>query len=255
MSIVKKNDSRLTNDAYLVSGPRIIVALDFPDTHALLNFVDRLHPEACRLKIGKEVFTREGPKLIEQLMKKGFDIFLDLKFHDIPTTVAKACLSACELGVWMMNVHALGGSRMMKKVTEEVQLHYASAPLLIAVTLLTSLNESDLQELNFTGDMTSNVLRLASLAKQSNMQGVVASAWEAKAIKAACGQNFIVVTPGIRLDHDSKDDQHRIMTPTQAVENGADYLVMGRPITSAAEPLCVLERITSDLQKIYTLRT
>ena len=232
-----------TSDQPLVLNQPIVVALDFPDTKALMALVDQLSPRLCRLKIGKEVFTREGPAIVEKLMLKGFEVFLDLKFHDIPTTVAKACVSAAALGVWMMNVHALGGGRMMKEVVNRLEALPAPKPYLIAVTLLTSMNEADFTELHLMDTLKSNVLRLASLAKASGLQGVVSSAEEAAAIKAACGRDFLVVTPGIRLEASPADDQSRTMTPLEALKQGADFLVIGRPITQSAHPLQTLEAI------------
>lgn len=221
----------------------IIVALDFADTKALMTLVDQLSPDLCRLKIGKEVFTREGPCIVEQLMHKGFDVFLDLKFHDIPTTVAKACMSAAALGVWMMNVHALGGRRMMCEAVKRLESLTVPKPHFIAVTLLTSMSETDFSELHLMGTLKSNVLRLASLAKDSGLNGVVASAEEAAAIKAACGRDFMVVTPGIRLELSTADDQSRTMMPVEALKQGSDFLVIGRPITQSSNPLQTLEAI------------
>jgi len=240
--------SILSTAQVTVASQPIIVALDFADTKALRALVDQLSPALCRLKIGKEVFTREGPRMVEQLMHKGFEVFLDLKFHDIPTTVAKACVSAAELGVWMMNVHALGGRRMMREAVERLEPLSGKKPFLIAVTLLTSMSDSDFSELHLMGTLKSNVLRLASLAKESRLQGVVASAEEAAAIKAACGRDFLVVTPGIRLETSPSDDQSRTMTPLEALKQGADFLVIGRPITQSANPLQTLEAIHQSIQ-------
>lgn len=221
----------------------IIVALDFAEKKTLLALVDQLDPTQCRLKIGKEVFTRFGPEMVRELQNKGFEIFLDLKFHDIPNTVVKALQSAADLGVWMVNVHALGGIKMMEQSAKVMQSYKT---LLIAVTVLTSTSDHDLALLGLpkSGEM---VMRLAQLAAQSGMDGVVCSALEAKAIKQATALDFLTVTPGIRLLTDRKDDQTRIMTPKAAINNSADYLVIGRPITQSQQPAETLNSIISTL--------
>lgn len=221
----------------------IIVALDFAEKKTLLALVDQLDPTQCRLKIGKEVFTRFGPEMVRELQNKGFEIFLDLKFHDIPNTVVKALQSAADLGVWMVNVHALGGIKMMEQSTKVMQSYKT---LLIAVTVLTSTSDHDLALLGLPKS-DEMVMRLAQLAAQSGMDGVVCSALEANAIKQATALDFLTVTPGIRLLTDRKDDQTRIMTPQAAINNSADYLVIGRPITQSQNPTETLNSIISTL--------
>ena len=221
----------------------IIVALDFAEKKTLLALVDQLDPTQCRLKIGKEVFTRFGPEMVRELQNKGFEIFLDLKFHDIPNTVVKALQSAADLGVWMVNVHALGGIKMMEQSTKVMQSYKT---LLIAVTVLTSTSDHDLALLGLPKS-DEMVMRLAQLAAQSGMDGVVCSALEANAIKQATALDFLTVTPGIRLLTDRKDDQIRIMTPKAAINNSADYLVIGRPITQSQNPPETLNSIISTL--------
>lgn len=227
-------------------GPRVIVALDYASAAGALAFAQRLDPERCRVKVGKELFTVAGPALVEQLVEHRFDVFLDLKYHDIPNTVASACKSAAALGVWMMNVHA-GGGRTMMQAAREALAGLPKPPKLIAVTVLTSLGAEDLRE---TGQMESPqvlVERLAKLAAASGMDGVVCSAQEAPLLRRACGPAFCLVTPGIRLADAAQDDQKRIVTPQLAIAGGADYLVIGRPITRAADPLAVLDRINADI--------
>ena len=223
-----------------MTDPKIIVAMDFADSSAALQMADRLSPALCRLKVGKELFTAAGPQLVEQLMRNGFEIFLDLKFHDIPNTVAQACKSAAALGVWMVNVHALGGRRMME-AAHEALASVSRPPKLIAVTVLTSMGQEDLVDLGIDDTPAQMVLRLAQLARNSGVEGVVCSAQEAALLRRECGENFCLVTPGIRPAQSSMDDQMRVMTPQAALENGASYLVIGRPITRAADPLQVLK--------------
>jgi len=227
--------------------PHVIVALDFSNPDDAINLVNQLDPSLCRLKVGKEMFTRSGPRLVEDFMSKGFDVFLDLKFHDIPNTVSKACLAAAELGVWMMNVHILGGRKMMEASREALEKMSGPRPLLIGVTVLTSLDDADLDELGFVGSAEDNVKRLAQLAKASGLDGIVSSPQEAESLRACCGDDFCLVTPGIRLAGAGTDDQKRIMTPEKAIAAGADYLVIGRPITQAGDPLQVLEQIAHDI--------
>jgi len=226
---------------------RIVVALDYAKPQDALALAARLDPSLCKLKIGKELFTASGPQLVEQLVGRGYDIFLDLKFHDIPTTVGKACEAASRLGVWMLNVHASGGSDMMKAALEGVH-RSGRSPLLIAVTVLTSMNQAALNQVGVTGDLRSQVLNLARLTKQSGLHGVVCSAQEAEMLRAEIGAGFCLVTPGIRPKTASLDDQSRVVTPAQAIANGADYLVIGRPITQAEEPLSALQAIHQELQ-------
>lgn len=227
------------------AGPRIIVALDFPDQHSTLNLVDQLDPALCRLKVGKELFTRCGPDLVRQLVAKNFDVFLDLKFHDIPNTVARACAAAAELGVWMLNVHALGGPAMLAAARQAVT--GKEAPLLIAVTLLTSSGAEELAALGIAQSPLAMVQRLAGLAAQAGLDGVVCSAQEASALQQQQGADFILVTPGIRLADAATDDQRRVMTPARALAQGAHYLVIGRPVTQAADPVLTLRTIHSDI--------
>lgn len=223
----------------------IIIALDFPEASHAIRFADTLDPALCRLKVGKELFTQAGPSLVETLMKKGFDIFLDLKFHDIPNTVAAACKAAAGLGVWMVNVHALGGSRMMKAA----RLALADAPCkLIAVTLLTSMGREDIEEIGLQGEPIDIVGRLAALARSCNLDGVVCSAIEAAMLRKKFGADFCLVTPGIRPSGASSDDQKRIMSPIEAIESGSDYLVIGRPVREAPDPLRALESILEEIK-------
>jgi len=224
----------------------VIVALDYPDPADALALAERLSPQLCRLKVGKELFTRGGPALVESLQHAGFDIFLDLKYHDIPNTVAGAVRAAGELGVWMVNVHASGGRRMMEAAAAALD-GFARRPLLIGVTVLTSLSVEDLAELGHRETPRERVLQLAALAADSGLDGVVCSALEAEALRAAHGEGFLLVTPGIRLAGDDSGDQRRVVTPAAALELGADYLVIGRSITAAADPLAALERAGAEL--------
>ncbi|MCP9759870.1 orotidine-5'-phosphate decarboxylase [Aquitalea sp. S1-19] len=225
----------------------VIVAFDFDDAATALSFAARLDPAACRVKVGKELFTASGRSLIEALVARGFQVFLDLKFHDIPNTVAHACKMAAELGVWMVDVHASGGRRMMEAACEAVA-PYSQRPLLIGVTVLTSMEAADLAEIGISLSPQEQVLRLARLAQSSGLDGVVSSAQEAASLRAACGDDFKLVTPGIRLADAVADDQRRVMTPTAALAAGADYLVIGRPITKAQDPLAVLAAINNDIR-------
>ncbi|MCP3669113.1 MAG: orotidine-5'-phosphate decarboxylase [Gammaproteobacteria bacterium] len=227
-------------------GPRVIVALDYPESGAALELVSGLDPKLCRLKVGKEMFTRLGPAFVEQLAGKGFDIFLDLKFHDIPNTVAAACAAAAEMGVWMINVHASGGRKMMEAASNRLQ-QLQSAPLLVAVTILTSLGQDDITEIGYPGTPAENVLRLAQLADSSGMDGIVCSPLEAQEVRPLVNSEFRLVTPGVRPASAVKDDQKRVMTPADAIQNGADFLVIGRPITGAEDPLQALRDIQSEI--------
>ena len=226
---------------------RIIVPLDVPDTDAALALAARLDSKLCRVKVGKELFVAAGPAVVARLQERGFEVFLDLKFHDIPNTVAGACRAAARLGVWMMNVHASGGEAMLRAAREAIET-VARPPLLIAVTVLTSLADKDLAQIGLAGSLLDNVERLARLARASGMDGVVCSAQEAPLIRNAAGEDFILVTPGIRLTSDSKDDQARIVTPVEAVRLGANYLVIGRSITQAADPAATLASILGSLE-------
>ena len=229
------------------SDPRVIVALDL-SAPAALGLVERLSPRACRLKVGKELFTAAGPDLVEKLVQRGFDVFLDLKFHDIPATVAGACRAATALGVWMLNVHALGGRAMLEAAREAVVATEARRPLLIAVTILTSMTGDDLRAVGIGGSPSTAAAKLAGLAQASGLDGVVCSAHEATDIRRTCGEQFCLVTPGIRLPGSAHHDQQRVTTPAAALAAGADYLVIGRPVTQAADPMAALDSINRDIQ-------
>ncbi len=229
-------------------GPRVIVALDYASAAEALAMAGRLDPALCKVKVGKELFTVAGPALVGNLVQRGFSIFLDLKFHDIPNTVAAACKAAAGLGVWMINVHA-GGGRAMMQAAREALSGVNHAPKLIAVTVLTSLGAEDLRELGHAEAPQVLAERLARLAAASGMDGVVCSAQEAPALRRACGAGFCLVTPGIRLADAAQDDQKRIVTPAAAIASGADYLVIGRPITRAADPLAVLRAINAEISR------
>jgi orotidine-5'-phosphate decarboxylase len=230
----------------ITNNPRIIVALDFPQAAPALALVERLEPSLCRLKVGKELFTTAGPQLLEQLQQRGFEVFLDLKFHDIPNTTAQACKAAAALGVWMVNVHALGGKRMLEAAREAIA-NVENRPKLIAVTVLTSMAQEDLQGIGINESPAQMVSRLAQLAHDSGLDGVVCSAQEASALRLQCGTDFCLVTPGIRPANAAANDQSRIMTPRAALESGASYLVIGRPITQAPDPLQALQEISQDI--------
>ena len=232
-----------------ITGPRVIVALDYPDAASALQLVACLTPDLCRLKVGKELFTRAGPQLVEELAGRGFDVFLDLKFHDIPNTVASACHAAADLGVWMVNVHALGGERMLLAAREGIE-RAAQSPLLIAVTILTSMNTNDLVAVGLSGSPADNVLRLAALAHQSGLDGVVCSSRETAILRNEHGPDFSLITPGIRPAGSQADDQRRVMTPADAIRAGSNYLVIGRPVTRADDPVSVLRTINSELSAL-----
>jgi orotidine-5'-phosphate decarboxylase len=231
--------------------PRIIVALDFPDATSASVLAAKLDPEVCGVKVGKELFTAAGPDLVRALVHRGFRVFLDLKYHDIPNTVAQACAAATRLGVWMINVHASGGSAMLLAARESVANSAAAEgrarPLLIAVTCLTSLGADDLAAIGVAGTAEAQVLRLARLAQSCGLDGVVCSAQEAAMLRAACGREFKLVTPGIRPAGAATHDQARVMTPAAAIAAGADYLVIGRAITAAADPLRALHDINTSM--------
>jgi len=232
-----------------MNDPKVVVALDFDKKADALSFVDKVSPNDCRLKVGKEMFTYFGPELVKTFVNKGFDVFLDLKFHDIPNTVAKAVTAAADLGVWMVNVHASGGSKMMVKANEALQSFGSDKPLLIAVTVLTSMGEEDLRGLGINLSPAEQVMRLAKLTQQSGLDGVVCSAWEAEQLKQSLGKEFKLITPGIRPAGSSSDDQKRIMTPEQALTVGVDYLVIGRPITKASDPHAVLQNVNQSIAR------
>lgn len=222
---------------------KVVVALDFAKQKDALSFIDKIQPQDCKLKIGKEMFTHFGPEFVSSLVNRGFDVFLDLKFHDIPNTVAKAVCAAADLGVWMVNVHASGGSKMMSQAKLALDSYGKDAPLLIAVTVLTSMSQNDLLELGINATPEQQVMNLARLTQQSGLDGVVCSAQEAAMLKSTLGQDFKLVTPGIRPVGAAVDDQKRIMTPPQAIDLGVDYLVIGRPITKSDNPHQVLQDI------------
>lgn len=225
----------------------IIVALDYQDSRQALSFIDSIDPQSCRLKIGKEMFTRFGPSLIRDVQQRGFQVFLDLKFHDIPNTTARAVASAAELGVWMVNVHASGGKRMMQAARDALQPYGKEAPLLIAVTVLTSMEASDLRDVGLDVEPATYAERLAALTKSCGLDGVVCSAQEAKKFKQTFGAEFQLVTPGIRPQGADAFDQRRVMTPHQARQAGVDYMVIGRPITLAANPAAALQQILAEI--------
>jgi len=230
-----------------VSQNKIIVALDFPDAASALALVDRLDPALCRLKVGKELFTVAGPDLVRALVARGYEVFLDLKFHDIPNTVAAACRAAAGLGVWMMNVHAAGGRRMMQAASEALA-ELPQRPLLIGVTVLTSMSAEDLAETGIAAAPADQVMRLAGLTQACGLDGVVCSAQEAALLRQRLGEDFRLVTPGIRPAGSEAGDQRRVMTPTQAIAAGATDLVIGRPITAAVDPVKVLQSINDEIR-------
>lgn len=227
--------------------PRLIVALDFSDKSSALTLVRKLDPQLCRVKVGKELFTRAGPLVVEEIIKLGFGVFLDLKFHDIPNTTAQAVKAAAELGVWMVNVHASGGRRMMEASREVLEKFNGPRPLLIAVTVLTSMDATDLADIGCMETPLDHVVRLASLSQQCGLDGVVCSAQEAQLLRKRLGK-FVLVTPGIRPNGSDKTDQKRVVSPEQAIALGSDYLVVGRPITMHAEPMLIIQSIINAIR-------
>ena len=225
----------------------LLIALDVNRGADALALAAQLSPEHCRLKIGKELYTREGRQLVEALQKIGYDIFLDLKYHDIPNTVAAALRVAADMGVWMVNVHASGGRKMLEAAADAVANHQR-APLLIAVTVLTSLGDNELREIGIEEPLAAHVARLTALAADCGLNGVVCSAHEAGAVKAVHGSDFLTVTPGIRPVGSAADDQTRTMTPAAALQAGSDYLVIGRPVTRAEKPAVALSDILASLK-------
>ncbi len=225
---------------------KLIVALDFPSSELALNFIGKLSPEYCKLKVGFELFVAAGPGFVKLIVDKGFDVFLDLKFHDIPNTVASACVSASRLGVWMINVHASGGEKMMSVAREALSRNDSHAKL-IAVTVLTSMDKAQLLQTNINVEPVEQVSLLANLTKRSGLDGVVCSAQEAKVLRTQLGNDFLLVTPGIRPEGVDSGDQSRIMTPKQAQQAGVSYIVVGRPITQSESPLRVIEMINKDM--------
>ncbi|UYU30354.1 orotidine-5'-phosphate decarboxylase [Siccibacter colletis] len=242
---------KLTESSTLrsVTDSPVVVALDYANRDSALAFVDRIDPRDCRLKIGKEMFTLFGPQLVRDLHQRGFELFLDLKFHDIPNTAAHAVAAAADLGVWMVNVHASGGARMMSAAREALVPFGKEAPLLIAVTVLTSMEASDLADIGITASPAEHAEHLARLTQQCGLDGVVCSAQEAVRFKAELGQAFKLVTPGIRPAGSEAGDQRRIMTPPDAQRAGVDYMVIGRPITQAADPAQALRDILASLKQ------
>ena len=237
-------ESKIVN---MKNDAKIVVALDFDKRSKADDFVDKLDPTLCRLKVGKEMFTHFGPSFVSELVKKNFDVFLDLKFHDIPNTVAKACQAAADLGVWMVNVHASGGPKMMTLAKEGLERFGAERPLLIAVTVLTSLDQQQLTAIGIDATPEQQVLKLAKLTHNCGLDGVVCSAQESTLLKSSISENFTLVTPGIRPEGSAKGDQIRVMTPKQAMQAGSDYLVIGRPITQSADPLNTLININNSI--------
>lgn len=227
--------------------PKLIVALDFDNQAQALNLVAQLNPTQCALKVGSEMFTRLGTDFVRQLVNKQFNVFLDLKFHDIPNTVARACKAAADLGVWMLNVHASGGISMMNAARESLASINTGRPLLIGVTVLTSMSQGELETSGIHEPLEKRVTTLARLTQEAGLDGVVCSAFEVPAIKSLCGSSFLTVTPGIRLAHDGQDDQARIVTPSDAIKAGSDFLVIGRPITRALDPVNVVCDILSSI--------
>ncbi|WP_346350626.1 orotidine-5'-phosphate decarboxylase [Oceanimonas sp. AH20CE76] len=227
--------------------PKVLIALDFADEQHAKALVAQLDPAQCRLKVGKEMFTLFGPEFVRHLTGQGFDVFLDLKFHDIPNTVAKAVAAAAELGVWMVNVHASGGSRMMEAAKAALAPYGDKAPLLIAVTVLTSMTADELNQTGVLRSPAEQVLALARLTQAAGLDGVVCSAQEASLLKSELGPDFKLITPGIRPAGSDAGDQRRIMTPELALKAGSDYLVIGRPITQAADPAAALSAINASL--------
>lgn len=227
--------------------PKVIVALDFATEAQALKLVDGLDPTMCRLKVGKEMFTHMGPSFVKSLENRGFGVFLDLKFHDIPNTVARAVATAADLGVWMVNVHASGGPRMMEAAVKALEPYGAKRPLLTAVTVLTSMDEEQLRAVGITCPLEEQVLRLATLTRDCGLDGVVCSAREAAMLRQHLGQDFKLVTPGIRPRNAELGDQIRVVTPADAIKLGSSYLVMGRPITKALDPIAALKAVNAEL--------
>ncbi len=240
--------SSTENQTCVMTHSPVIVALDYDDANAALAFVDRLDPRDCRLKVGKEMFTFNGPQFVKSLHERGFDVFLDLKFHDIPNTVARAVAASAEMGVWMVNVHASGGARMMEAARNSLEVYGKDVPLLTAVTVLTSMDESDLIGVGINATPAEHAERLALLTKQCGLDGVVCSAHEAIRLKDLCGNDFKLVTPGIRPLGSDIGDQRRIMTPQDAVKAGVDYMVIGRPITRSDNPTLTLQQINQSIK-------
>lgn len=226
---------------------KVIVALDYETERQALSFVDQIDPSLCRLKVGKEMFTTLGTEFVKQLHQRGFDVFLDLKFHDIPNTVARAVRSAADLGVWMVDLHASGGLKMMETAKKILEPYGKDAPLLIAVTVLTSMEDVDLLQIGLNASPMEQVIRLARLTQRAGLDGVVCSPQEVEILRAHCGNDFTLVTPGIRPEGAAFGDQRRVMTPKEAIQAGTDYLVVGRPITLSEQPVAVLKAINAEI--------
>lgn len=243
-------ESRLLNSSVTSTkgDSKVVVALDFDQRNKAETFIDSLDPTLCKLKVGKEMFTHFGPEFVKGLVDKKYDVFLDLKFHDIPNTVAKACQAAADLGVWMMNVHASGGPKMMEFARESLDNYTANRPLLIAVTVLTSMDQQQLTAIGINSTPEQQVLKLAQLTHNCGLDGVVCSAQESALLKSSIADDFKLVTPGIRPEGSAKGDQIRVMTPKQAIQAGSDYLVIGRPITQSVDPLKTLIEINRSLE-------
>lgn len=222
---------------------KLIVALDFAQPQQALSLVEQLKPSQCALKIGSELFTRSGPDIVTQIIKQGFRVFLDLKFHDIPHTVAQACKAAADMGVWMLTLHASGGPEMMRAAREAVASYGVTRPKIVAVTILTSMTQTTLNRLGITNALLPQVLHLAKMAKEAGVDGVVSSAQEVSHLRQVCGDNFVLVTPGIRLPGDDAHDQARVISPEAAIQAGSDYLVMGRSITQAKDACAVIKTL------------
>ena len=230
---------------------KVIVSLDYSNAKQALDFCRKVNPMDCRIKVGKELFTAEGPKLIEKLRKLDYEIFLDLKYHDIPNTVAKACRVALDLDIWMLNIHASGGRKMMEAAHQTIEKYGSeNKPLLIAVTVLTSISSNDLAELGINNSVNKQVVSLAKMAKDIGLDGVVCSGVEVRELRKKLGDNFCFVTPGVRLEDSANDDQKRIITPIDAIRAGSDYLVIGRPITESTDPVNVLNSINSSINAL-----
>ncbi|KGQ52929.1 orotidine 5'-phosphate decarboxylase [Gallibacterium anatis] len=227
---------------------KVIVALDYETKKEAMQLVDQIDPSLCRLKVGKEMFTTLGTEFVKELQRRNFDVFLDLKFHDIPNTVARAVRSAADLGVWMVDMHASGGLRMMEAAKKILEPYGKDAPILIAITVLTSMEEADLLQIGVNTSPEEHVIRLARLSQRAGLDGVVCSPQEVEILRQRCGNEFKLVTPGIRPEGSQLGDQRRVMTPREAINAGSDYLVIGRPITQAADPVAVLKQINVSIQ-------
>ena len=232
---------------------KVIVALDYPDQRAAMRFVETVSPQDCKLKIGLQLFVAEGPEFVRHLSAAGFDVFLDLKFHDIPNTVAAACRSAAALDVWMMNVHCLGGRRMMQQAKQALASQDGRAPLLIGVTILTSHQPDEINDVGLCGDLPDLVGALARQAVQSGLDGVVCSPWEAATLRQQLGNDTLLVTPGIRPASVDHGDQRRVMTPARAIRAGSSYLVIGRPITQSQDPAATLRQINQEIAQVLEI--